>query len=75
MVCTGVEIVERVGAPLLDIDVLVFCEIFEVVGEGREGGPVDVDLLIQLEHLQEFYRVEAEQLKLSRVDRHIFVIP
>lgn len=75
MVCTGVEIVERVGTPLLYIDVLVFCEVLEVVGEGREGSPVYVDLLIQLEHLQEFYRVEAVQLKLSRVDRHIFEIP
>lgn len=75
MMGTGVEIVKRVGTPLLDIDVFVFCEILEVVGEGREGGPVDVDLLIQFEYLQEFDRVEAEQLKLSRVDMHVLVLP
>ena len=68
---TCVEIVEGVGAPLFDIDVLVLCEVLEVVGEGGEGGPVDVDLLVQLEHLQELDGVEAEELKLSSVDGHV----
>ena len=59
---------------MLDIDLLVLGEVLEVIGEGREGSSVDVDLLVQLEHLQEFDRVEAEQLKLSGVDRHILEV-
>lgn len=71
---TCVEIVEGIGAPLLDADVLVLRKIFEEVGERGEGGSVDVHLLVQLEHLQEFHRVEAKELKLRRVDRHVLEV-
>lgn len=49
-------------------------KVFEVISEGRKGSSVDVDLLIQLEHLQKLDRIESKQLKLSRVDRNILEV-